>query len=186
MSVYIIPGFFRRASFYQPLLDRLQQAGLPAEIIDLGINVRNLEHATRVVLGYLKRTEEKDDIIAHSFGGLVLKRILFADPKITAQIRSLSFAAVPHQGSWAALLVPIWPAALNMLPFTKELKKTATAVLPANTMNFLPETEFKVWPKRSSRLNDFVDAVIPRSDHDSIIASKDFAGRVIEFIKTCK
>jgi hypothetical protein len=72
-----------------------------------------------------------------------------------------------------------------MLPFNQELKKTAEAALPENTMNFLPETEFKIWPKSSARLNDFVDAVIPGTDHDSIIASQDFAGRVIEFIKTC-
>jgi hypothetical protein len=185
MSVYIIPGFFRRKKFYQPLLDRLQKAGLSAEIIDLGMNVRNAKHSEQIVSRYLKKTEEKDDIIAHSFGGLILKQILVSDPKITALIKSISFVAVPHQGSWAALLVPIWPATLNMLPFNQELKKTAEAVLPESTMNFLPETEFKIWPKSSARLNDFVDAVIPHTDHDSIIASQDFAGRVIEFIKTC-
>jgi triacylglycerol esterase/lipase EstA (alpha/beta hydrolase family) len=109
MSVFIIPGFFRRKKFYQPLLERLQQAGLPAEIIDLSLNVREIKHSAQIVSRYLKKTEEKDDIIAHSFGGLILKRILVSDPEIAALIKSISFVAVPHQGSWAALLVPVWP-----------------------------------------------------------------------------
>ncbi len=184
MSVFIIPGFYRKKKFYQPLVERLQEAGLQAEIIDLGMNVRNLKQAAQVVSRYLKKTKEKDDIIAHSFGGLILKQILVTDLKITAQIKSISFVAVPHQGSWAALLMPILPATLNMMPFAKELKRTAEAILPDNTMNFLPEAEFKVWPRKSSRLNNYVDAVIPQTNHDSIINSQVFTNRVIEFIKT--
>jgi len=186
MSVFIIPGFYRKKQFYQPLAEKIQRAGLRAEIIDLGMNMRHLKYASQIILQHLKKTEEKDDIIAHSFGGLILKHALVADPKIILQIKSISFAAVPHRGSWAALLLPICPATLNMLPFSKDLKNTAKVILPDNTMNFLADTEFKVWPNKSSRLNNYVDAIIPGTNHDSIIASQAFADRVIKFIKTSK
>ena len=184
MSIFIIPGFYRKKQFYQPLAEKLRQAGLKAEIIDLGMNMRHFKYTSQIILQHLKKTKEKDDIIAHSFGGLIFRQALVTDPKIILQIKSVSFVAVPHQGSWAALLLPICPATLNMLPFTKELKNTAEAILPDNTMNFLAENEFKVWPKKSSRLNNFVDTIIPKTDHDSIIASQAFADRVIKFIKT--
>jgi len=186
MSVFIIPGFYRKKQFYQPLVEKIQQAGLRAETIDLGMNMRHLKHASQIILQHLKKTEEKDDIIAHSFGGLIFKHALVTNPKIISQIKSVSFVAVPHQGSWAALLLPICPATLNMLPFTKDLKNTAEAILPDNTMNFLAETEFKIWPKKSSRLSSYVDTLIPKTDHDSIIANQAFADRVIDFIKTSK
>jgi len=186
MSVFIIPDFYRKKQFYQPLAEKIQQAGLQAEIIDLGMNMRNLKYASQVILQHLKKTKERDDIIAHSFGGLIFRQALIANPKIILQIKTVSFVAVPHQGSWAALLLPICPATLNMLPFTKELKNTSKAILPDNTMNFLAETEFKVWPKKSSRLNNYVDTIISKTNHDSIITSQTFADRVIKFIKTSK
>ena len=184
MAVYIIPGFFRKKDFYNKLLVRLRQDGLQAEIIDLGLNTGGLEDGAQKVLQYLEKTKEKDDIIAHSFGGLLLKQILLVKPQMRKQINSISFTAVPHQGSWAALLVPVWPAALHMLPFSKKLRKNSEALLPENTMNFLPGKEYKIWPRRSSRLEGFVDTVITGTDHDSIIHSEEFARRVIEFIKT--
>lgn len=186
MPILIIPGFYRKKQFYQPLIEKIQQAGLQAEIIDLGMNMRHLKHASQIILQHLKKTKEKNDIIAHSFGGLIFKHALAVDPKIISKIKSISFVAVPHQGSWAALLLPIYPATLNMLPFAKDLKNTTKAILPDNTINFLAETEFKIWPKKSSRLNNCVDNVIPKTDHDSIIASDIFADRVINFIKTSK
>jgi hypothetical protein len=184
MAVYIIPGFFRKKKFYQPLAKSLQQAGLQAEIIDLGINVCSLKYAAQVVLRYLKKTDEKVDIIAHSFGGLIVKQALITDPGITPQIKSISFVAVPHRGSWSTLLVPIWPATINMMPFTKELKNTAMAILPDKTMNFVPETEIKIWPDKFSLLNNHTDTVISSTNHDSILFSQDFTNRVIEFVKS--
>ena len=186
MSVFIIPGFYRKKQFYQPLAEKIRQTGLRTEIIDLGTNMRNLKYASQVILQHLKKTEEKDDIIAHSFGGLIFKQALIADPKIILQIKSVSFVAVPHQGSWASLLLPICPATLNMLPFTKELKNTTKAILPDNTMNFLADNEFKVWPKKSSRLDNYMDTIIPKTNHDSIIASQAFVDKVIRFIKTSR
>jgi hypothetical protein len=184
MSVFIIPGFYSQKKTYQLLLERVRASGLTVEIVELGLNIRNLKHNAQVVLKYLERTTEQDDIIAHSFGGLILKQILITKPDIVHQIRSISFVAVPHQGSWAALTVPVWPASFDMMPFSKALKETTKAVLPKRVKNFLPSTELKIWPKSSSALHDSLDVVIPGVNHDSIIDSPVFAEQVISFIKS--
>ncbi|MFH1173121.1 MAG: hypothetical protein V1692_01160, partial [bacterium] len=75
MAVFIIPGFFSTKKLYNNLADSLRKAGLEVEIMDLGRNVRNIEATSKKVLEYLEKTQEKDDIIAHSFGGIVLKNI---------------------------------------------------------------------------------------------------------------
>jgi hypothetical protein len=109
--------------------------------------------------------------------------LLSDHPDIKEGIQSISFAAVPHRGSWAALLVPVWPAAFDMMPFSKKLKKTKEAPLPAKTKNFLPALELKIWPKRSARLDKYENEIVPRTNHDSLVGSREFAEKVIKFIK---
>jgi pimeloyl-ACP methyl ester carboxylesterase len=184
MSVYIIPGFFSKKIHYQKLASKLREVGLAVEIVDLGMNVRDLNYSAQKVLGIFEISNEKIDIIAHSYGGLIFKQLLLNNPDIGKRIKSVSFVAVPHHGSWAALLVPILPAARNMIPFSEKLKKNAEVVLPDNTTNFLPEKEIKIWPKKSSRLEGVAEVVIPCTDHDSIINNEDFFQKVVEFIKT--
>lgn len=182
MAVFIIPGFFTKKPLYKNLVQSLTAAGLATQFIDLGLNVDSLEATTKKVLQYLNSTPESDDIIAHSFGGLVLKNILVQHPEIIKQIRSISFVAVPHRGSWASLLVPVWPATLDMLPTKAHFKKLSAVPLPKHTVNFIPQIDIKIWPNESSRLKSEVDILIPKTNHDNIIKSPALAQNLIKLL----
>jgi len=182
--IIIIPGFLRKKQFYQSLSDRLQKEGFRVEIVDLSRNTEGLEVAYKKVLGYLKDSPEKDTIIAHSFGGVVLKYILLRHPEVKAQIQNIVFVSVPHGGSWAALFVSVSQTARDLLPFRRHFKEIAKVSLPEETVNFISSTELKVWMRKKSLLKNHIDIVIPNTNHDSIINSESFITKAIEFIKS--
>ncbi|MBU2037004.1 hypothetical protein KJ866_02280 [Patescibacteria group bacterium] len=182
--IIIIPGFLRKKQFYQSLGDRLQKEGFRVEIVDLGINTKGLEAAYQKVLGYFKETSGKDTVIAHSFGGIVLKYILLRHPEVSAQIQNIVFVSVPHGGSWAALFTSVFQTARDLLPFRRHFKEIAKVSLPEATVNFIPSTELKVWMRRGSLLKDRIDIVIPDTNHDSIINNEAFITKAIKFINS--
>ncbi len=184
MPILIIPGFFRKKESYNLLSDKLKQLGFVTEIADLGYNTKGLKTASEVVSHYFTKTPEKYDIIAHSFGGIILKYLIASYPEIKNRISSVIFVAVPHGGTWRALLPAMFPAARELLPFRKEIKELAKLSLPKETVNFIAESELKVWPRKSNLLKDHIDIVIPDTNHDNIINNEDFISKAAEFIKS--
>jgi triacylglycerol esterase/lipase EstA (alpha/beta hydrolase family) len=181
--VIIIPGFFRKKQFYQPLSDRLQKEGFRVEIVDLGRNTKGLEGSYKKVLGYLKETPEKDIIIAHSFGGIIFKYIIFKHPEIKLQIQNVVFVSVPHGGSWSALFVSIFKTTRDLLPFRRHFTELADVSLPESIVNFVPSLELKIWFRKKDFLKDYNDIIIPNTTHDGIINDEVFISKVLEFIK---
>ncbi len=184
MPILIIPGFFRKKEFYNLLADKLEQSGFVAEIADLGYNTKGLKTASEAVNQYFTKTPEKYDIIAHSFGGIILKYLIASYPEIKSRISSVIFVAVPHGGTWRALLPAMFLTARELLPFRKEIKELAKLSLPEETINFVAESELKVWPRKSNLLKDHLDIVIPNTNHDNIINSEDFISKAVEFINS--
>jgi len=184
MAVFIIPGLLKKKDFYELLGSELTKAGFDTQIVDLGLNTQSLKDSAKKVLEHLKKTSGQDDIIAHSFGGIVLKYIIQQCPEIKEQIRSISFVSVPHGGSWQAIFISFLPAPRELLPFRKHFKELSKVWLPEATVNFISQEELKVWPRKSALLKDRIDIVIPGTDHDNIIRNENFIKKVIEFIKS--
>lgn len=185
MAIFIIPGFLKKSEFYSPLAKRLRESGFSAEIVDFGYNTQNLEKSSDVLLAYLGKTSGKDDFIAHSYGGIILKYLLSRHPEAKEQIKSIIFASVPHGGSWSALLFPYLPAAREMWPFKKRLKDLLKMPLPeGGVVNFISEKELKIWPRKGALLTDCLDIVVPGTDHDSIVNNKSFMSKTVEFLKS--
>jgi hypothetical protein len=182
--IIIIPGLLLKKQYYKPLLNKLQEAGFAANIIDLGFNIQGLKNASEIVKKQLTGTPEKHDIITHSFGGIILKYLIHHYPEIKKNISSIIFVSVPHGGSWQALFLNMVPAARELIPFRKEIKELSNVSLPEETVNFIAESELKVWPRKSGLLKDFIDIVIPDTNHDNIINSESFISKAVTFIKS--
>ncbi|GEM_PF-1689105 len=184
MAVFIIPGFWGKKEFYKPLAEAVTNAGFETAIIDLGRNTRGVRVAAETVLAYLQKTAIEDDIIAHSFGGIVMKHIMYHYPEMLTLLNSISFVAVPHGGSWYALLLSMFPTARDLLPIRDHIKELAHVQLPEATMNFVAASELKIWPRRHALLPGYIDMVIPGTNHDNIINNPEFMAKVITFIKS--
>lgn len=184
MPVLIIPGLLRKKESYNVLSNKLKQSGFATETADLGFNTKGLKTASEKVSHYFAENSEKYDIIAHSFGGIILKYLIAHYPEIKNRISSVIFVAVPHGGSWQALLPSMFPTGRELLPFSKEIKESAKVPLPKETVNFIAETELKVWPRKSNLLKDYIDIVIPGTNHDNIVNHESFISKAIEFIES--
>lgn len=183
MAVVIVPGLFRKKDFYKPLAKAFREKGFKVIIADLGYNLKNLKTSSEAMKKYLKKTKEKDDIIAHSYGGIIIKYLLLNNPHLLDQFKSIIFVSVPHGGSWKALFLSMVPSAREVLPFRTHLKRLSSVPLPENTVNFISERELKIWPRKHGLLKGYIDIVIPDTNHDSIVNNSNFISKAIEFIK---
>jgi hypothetical protein len=184
MTVIIIPGFFRKKEFYQPLANKLSELGYFVETVDLGLNTKNLKESSKVLIEHIKKSHDKLDIIAHSYGGIILKYALHNDPTLVNKLNSVTFVSVPHGGSWQSLLLSIVPAARELMPFRKHIKDLQKVMLPKSTVNFISHRELKIWPRKHGLLKGHIDVVIPNTNHDSIIHSKDFFNKAYAFMQS--
>lgn len=166
------------------MLNKLQETGFTAKIIDLGLNIQGLKKTSEIVKKQLTGTSEKYDIIAHSFGGIILKYLIHHYPEIKKNISSIIFVSVPHGGSWQALFLFMVPAARELLPFRKKIKELTKVLLPEETVNFIAESELRVWPRKNGLLKDYLDIVVPNTNHDNIMNSENFIPKAITFIKS--
>jgi triacylglycerol esterase/lipase EstA (alpha/beta hydrolase family) len=181
--IIIIPGIFSKKEYYQPLLNEIQKIGLAAKIIDLGLNIQGLKKTAEIVKKQLAGTSEKYDIIAHSYGGIVLKYLLYYYPEIKKNINSIVFVSLCHEGSWQDLLFFMLPAARELIPFRKKIKELAKVSLPEETISFVAESDLKIWPRKSGLLKDYLNIVIPGTNHDNIVNNQSFISKAIIFIK---
>jgi len=182
--VFIIPGLTIRKEFYYSLRNKIKKAGLHAEIIDLGLNTESLEDSSEKVFQRIKKSSYKNDIIAHSFGGVIIRYLIKHRPEVKDKIKSIIFVSVPHRGSLSALFASIFPAARDLLPFRKKLNTLSRVSLPKAVVNFVPEIELKIWPKKGEIMKNCENIVIPETNHDSIIKSNNFTKEAIAFIKS--
>jgi pimeloyl-ACP methyl ester carboxylesterase len=184
MAIFVVPGFLRQKSFYQAMEAKIKKAGFEIETIDLGRNYAGLNQSADKVWQFLKNVSGQYDLIGHSYGGLILKNLLFLHPEIKKSVKSIAFVSVPHNGSWQALFLSFLPAAREALPFRKRLRELLEVDLPETTVNFISEKELKVWPRKSGLLKNRIDIIIPDTDHDSIITNDNFIFKALEFIKS--
>lgn len=132
----------------------------------------------------LKEVDERLDLLAHSYGGIILKYILFKNPEFLKKTKSVTFVAVPHGGTWPALFVTILPAARDVLPISNKVRQISTVPLPPSTVNFLSQQELKVWPRRSGLLKNYINIVIPHTAHGTIIHNDNFFEKALAFIES--
>ncbi len=183
MTILIIPGLLKRPEFYHPLANELKDNGLDTMVLNLMKNTKNLKDTSELVLKYFE-PKRRYDVIAHSYGGIVIKNILCNYPRKMRALKSMSFVSVPHGGSWQALFLSMIPAAREVLPFRKKIKRLNRVELPEATVNYLSEKELKVWPRKGGLLDGYIDVVIKNTDHNSIINSKEFLEKSISFIRS--
>jgi len=181
--IIIIPGFFRTKEFYKPLCTNLEQAGFRAKIVNLGRNTKGLKFASQEVLKVLDKDPKVNVVIAHSFGGIILKYIFLVHLKTKEQIQKIVFISVPHQGSWAALFVPFFGTTRDLIPLRRHFKKLANLSLMKPAINLLPQREIKIWPKASRFFNNQNSIVISNTNHDNIVNSRECALEIINFIR---
>ena len=135
--VLLVPGWSDTARVLRPCRDFLVSCGWPADAVR-SVTFRdrygsNLEHAAEIAVAVEELRAATDTpkigVIAHSMGGLALRKYLTDVGDAT--VHTAIFAGTPHRGTWIAWLA--WGrGAAEMRPGSAFLEQlNATALPPA-------------------------------------------------------
>jgi len=111
VPVLLVPGWGDAAAQVRPLAERLVEGGwsendvLALSFADpFGSNEQNAREVAEAVLQLRELAgRERVDIVAHSMGGLAVRRFLSELPE-AEYVRRVVFLATPHRGTLAAVL----------------------------------------------------------------------------------
>jgi pimeloyl-ACP methyl ester carboxylesterase len=107
----------------------------------MGLTGRRIEKYAERLVKTLETIEGNFDVVAHSMGGIVLRRALMDRPDLAARIERLVCVASPHLGTLAATRIPI-PEARQLVPNSAWLQTVPTlrALLPNATITTIAST----------------------------------------------
>ncbi len=104
-GVLLVHGFICNRGLWNPWLQRLAAQGTPFVAVNLEPVFGSIDDTLQVVDGAMQRLEQATGrppvVVAHSMGGLVMRRWL-AEHGGCARVRRLITLGTPHQGTWLA------------------------------------------------------------------------------------
>ena len=111
VPVLLVPGWGDAAPEVRPIAERLIEEGWPEQNVlaltfrdPFGSNEGNAREVAEAVLRLRELSGgERVDIVAHSMGGLAVRRLLSGLPE-SEYVRRVVFLATPHRGTLAAVL----------------------------------------------------------------------------------
>jgi len=165
--VVLIPGWGDVGSRMEPLSQRMQAEGWPAESVyvlnfvnPIGSNIAHADELAVAVDSLLERNPwaSEVDIVAHSMGGLASRWYLQNDGQ--GKVRRLVTLASPHRGTVASVMAP-GPGGDEMRPGSPFLTQL-DSVLPAGVEGFTirSEIETHIIPNESATLPGVPDTVL--------------------------
>lgn len=109
--VLTVHGFGQDRATWHGLRQRLHALGRTTETIDLGWPPRAMDRYADVLARRLRLLADEGvgpvDVVCHSMGGLVLRRVLQRDPGLVPVVGRAVTMATPHEGT--AMLRPVGP-----------------------------------------------------------------------------
>jgi pimeloyl-ACP methyl ester carboxylesterase len=159
-TVLCVHGFLATSTCFTGIRRALATRGRSSVSVDLGRPWRSIEAYAPPLRRELERLRSDEpgrrvDVLAHSMGGLVLRRVLADDPRLGRSIRTVVTLGTPHRGTPVSRMPPHPPevrqmtrgsAFLERLPDFRELTPAARVVSVAADPDLL------VFPVDATRL----------------------------------
>jgi pimeloyl-ACP methyl ester carboxylesterase len=173
--VLLVPGWSDRARVLARLRGRFLAAGWSSEavaIVDFrdrfGSNIAHAGEVARAAAILLAGVgAESLDIVAHSMGGLAVRRYLTDDA--AHRVRRVVFLGTPHSGTWAALLS--WGGGRReMLPGSEFLRALPVPAVPCTTIR--TPLDLRIFPRASARLAGVPDVVVGHASHQGLLRDR--------------
>jgi pimeloyl-ACP methyl ester carboxylesterase len=146
---------------------RAAQAGRATYAPHLGYMLRPIERYAERLAAELSLIDGELDIVAHSMGGIVLRRALVIEPALCARIRRVVTIASPHRGTGSARFLPT-PEARQLVPGCEWLERLPSlrALLPSVPITTIgTDTDAIVYPEATSRVEGATHHALPGLGH---------------------
>ncbi len=190
--VVLIPGWADDAGRVEPLGERLVESGWPSpSVLTLtfqDVVGSNDEHAAEVASAVARlRTlsgSEKVDIVAHSMGGLAVRRYLELEGGDS--VRRIVFLATPHHGTMTAILA--WgDGGREMVPgsdFLEELNEETEADGEIEMLAVRSPLDLVVIPNSSAILPEAENIEVCCPTHQGMVDDPEVFRQVLGFLSS--
>jgi triacylglycerol lipase len=184
VPVVLLHGLMADGNSMWHLRRSLHEVGRPTLAPHLGGMLRPLTSYAARLTKVLEQSASVD-IVCHSLGGIVLRVCLAAHPELAARVRRVITIASPHEGTLAALLVPI-PEAKSVLPggdYLRALPSLRTLLPQAQITTIASRHDFVVYPHETSRVDGGDAHEFDLIGHAELLIDPRVTGIVVEALR---
>lgn len=173
VPVLMLHGFVGRAAHFRGMQRAFHAAGRATHPIELGWPFRGVASYTPPVVQALQR-HERVDVVAHSMGGLVIRKALADHPSLRGRVRRVVTLGTPHHGTESTRGLPpgfpqdigdLQPESrfLDALPSLSELLPAARHTAVAGQWDVV------VFPTHRALPDDMARVVLPDIGHNGLL-----------------
>lgn len=128
--VLCVHGFLMDGTCFWGVRRALERAGRPTRAISMGRPHRPIDAYTPLLRTTLEELRSSDplapiDVVTHSMGGLVLRRVLEQSPELGSRLRRIVTLGTPHQGTPISRVLPSGPEVRQMARGSDFLRRLA-------------------------------------------------------------
>ncbi len=189
--VLCVHGYLRNGTCMWGVRRALGRHGRPTQAVSLGRPLRSIEDYAPPLASALRRLidahpGEKVDVIAHSMGGVVLRRVLASEPRLAAAIGRIVTLGSPHHGTAAVAGIPGAYETRQLAPngsFLQQLPEFQESAPKAEIITVAAELDFVVYPKSTSHLEGARTIELPTS-HPGLITETAAIERIVSALTT--
>ena len=190
--VLCIHGFLRNGTCMWGLRRALERRGRPTRAVSMGRPLRSIDGYTPPLEAVLRQLAgaypgQKIDIVAHSMGGIVLRRVLARHPDLAPAVCRIVTLGSPHRGT--AAIRRAWGA-----PESRQLGRGAeflirlpdfhTSAPGARVITVAAEHDFIVYPESTSHLPGTQAVNIPNTSHPGLLTEAQVIAQVVDVLVT--
>lgn len=179
--VLFVHGYFGAAADFYVLRRAVEARGRPTYAIGLGSLHAPIESSAQRVAEHLSRLVDRYrdrggiDIVAHSMGGLVVRRALMDHPELGAQVKTLVTLGTPHAGTAAARGYVVGANVRQMRrrsPFLAALSPLDTTCPAARVVTVDAELDAIVYPRETCHLPCAEQVSLPGIGHAGLLVHR--------------
>jgi len=170
-GVLLVHGFVCNRGLWNPWLARLRAAGVPVVAVNLEPVFGSIDDYVPCIEAAVRRLERHTGrppvVVAHSMGGLALRRWWAAQGSDAARVHHAITIGTPHHGTWLArfALSPNGRQMQQRSPWLQALAASEPAARRARFTCFYGHCDNIVFPPRTATLPDARNHHIPGVAH---------------------
>ena len=186
--VLCVHGFLRNGTCTWGLRRALERGGRPTLAVSMGRPFRRLRHYVTPVAAALRELTVSYpgttiDVVAHSLGGIVLRRTLAEHPDLAASVGRIVTLGSPHRGTGTAYRTPLAPETRHLHPGSTtlgELPDFAVSAPRAEVITIAAVPDFIVYPQSTSHLPGSRAVDFPGVSHPGLLTERAVIDYVVK------
>jgi len=182
--VLLVHGFVGRPGHFRGMQRALHAAGRPTVAVDLKWAFRGVASYGPPLADAIEAFDQVD-IVAHSMGGVVARKVLAERPDLRARVQQVITLGTPHHGTESARgLPPDFPRDIGDLqpdsPFLQQLPSLRELLPDRPLLAVAAQWDVVVFPLHRALPADMRQLVLPHLGHNGLLTEPEAYAAVLD------